>query len=84
VASRLSRLQEQAFFNSHKEFLLNRKPVHEYHISCIEHFFLAGKAKVEAAGPATLALLLQSPSRTANIMKPFRCWPDTVSIFLHH
>jgi hypothetical protein len=80
VASRLSRLQAQTFFKGHEEFLQNKAPVQTYHFECIDHFFRSGKAKAEAADPATLALLLQTSTRPAHIMKPFRCCPVAVSI----
>lgn len=82
MTGRVGRLQVQTWFQSHEEFSKNKSPVQPYHTSCIEHFFLAGKAKAEAADPATLALLLQSPSRPANILKPFRCCPSTAPNFL--
>ncbi len=81
MVSRHGRLQAQPWFQRHEEFLKNTSPVQPYHTLCIEHFFLEGKAKAAAAAPATLALLLQSPSRPANIMKPFRCRSVTASTF---
>ena len=73
VASRFSRLQAQTFFKGHEEFLQNKAPVKTYHFECIDHFFRSGKAKAEAADPVTLALLLQTSNRPANIMEPFSC-----------
>ena len=80
MAGRVGRLQVQTWFQRHEEFLKNKSPVQPYHIGCIEQFFLTGKAKAEAAAPATLALLLQSPSQPANVMKPFRCCHFTAPI----
>jgi hypothetical protein len=74
MAGKVGRLQMQTWFQRHEEFLKNKSNVQSYHMACIEHFFLAGKAKAEVAAPVTLALLLQSPNRPANIMKPFRCF----------
>jgi len=72
TASRLGRLQAQTFYTSHQQFTQNKQPVHPHHISCIKHLVDSGRVKAEAAAPATLALLLQTPSRPAHIMRPFR------------
>jgi hypothetical protein len=72
TASRLGRLQAQTFYTSHQQFTQNKQPVNPHHISCIKHLVDSGRVKAEAAAPATLALLLQTPSRPAHIMRPFR------------
>jgi hypothetical protein len=75
TASRLTRLQAQSFFQGHQQFVQNAAPVTPYHTQCIQHFMDSGKGKTEAASPAALAVLLQTPIRPANLMKPFRCCP---------
>ena len=72
TASRLGRLQAQTFYTSHQQFTQNKQPVNPHHISCIKHLVDSGRVKSEAAAPATLALLLQTPSKPAHIMRPFR------------
>ena len=82
MVAKHDRMQAQSFFRSHVEFMKNASPVQPYHTLCTEQFFQEGKAKAEAASPATKALLLQSPSRPANIMKPFKCAvPSRLQLF---
>ena len=83
TASSLSRLQAQAFFSSHQQFLENKEPVQQHHRLCIQHLVDTGRVKAQAASPATLALLLATPGRPANLMKPFMCFFFNVQMLLH-
>ena len=81
TASRLTRLQESSYFQGHQQFVQNAAPVTAYHRQCIQHFIDTGRVKTEAASAAVRALLLQTPSRPAQIMKQFRCCPPFPATF---
>ena len=72
MAAKYKYLSSRSFAQAHAEFLQNPHPVQDFHTQTVRYFMDTGRTKTEAASPAALALLLQTPERPASIMKPFR------------